>query len=369
MLFRSFIDQESGTAHVHRYSVDLKRELPGRVALSLGYVGSRARNLTLGGTNDSSININQLDRGFLAMGTALLEPVPNPFFGDARFGALAAPATLPRGQLLRPYTQFGNVRAHRVTAGRSRYDSLVAGLEHRQGHGWTGRVNYVYSVLKDNQSGEGNAFTNNVQAALDSNDLDREYGYSVRDTPHRLNISGTYELPFGAGRRWLKGGPLAMVLGGWAFSGVGVYQSGFPVAVIQSANAAGAFGFGQRPDRVPGVDAILTTDAGGGYDPTCLCVRLLNPAAWTTAAPFTLGNAPHADESARTTGRQNWDVSVQKTIELTRARVVVRADVLNALDNPAFFGPLITFGPGTFGQIRRDGGFPRTVQLTVRAAW
>jgi hypothetical protein len=61
---------------------------------------------------------------------------------------------------------------------------------------------------EDNQSGEGNSFTNNVQAVIDNFDLEREFGYSVRDSPHRLNISGTLELPFGAGRRWLSNGGL-----------------------------------------------------------------------------------------------------------------------------------------------------------------
>ena len=201
-----FIDQSSGSARLQRYSVDLKRELPGRVALSLGYVGNRAEGLALGGTNDASLNINQLDPRFLSLGSALLEQVPNPFFGIAQFGAIAASPTIARGQLLRPYPQFANVRAHRVTDGRSRYDSLVVAAERRQHDGWGVRVNYVYSVLEDNQAGEGNAFTNNVQAAINSYDLEREYGYSPRDTSHCLNISGTVELPFGPGRRWLSGG-------------------------------------------------------------------------------------------------------------------------------------------------------------------
>jgi hypothetical protein len=365
-----FIDQSSGTAHVHRYSVDVKRELPGRVALSLGYVGSKAEGLALGGTTDAAININQLDPQYLALGSGLLEQVRNPFFGIAEFGALAASPAIARGQLLRPYPQFGNVRAHRVTTGRSQYDSIVLAVERRQHNGWGARVNYVYSLLKDNQAGEGNAFTNNVQTAIDNFDLDREFGYSVRDTPHRLNISGTVDLPFGAGRRWLSnGGPLGPVFGGWTISAVGVYQSGFPVAIIQGANAGGVFGFGQRPNLVPGVDPILTSDPANSYDPTCTCIRWLNPAAWSAAPAFTLGSAPHADPKARTPGRRNWDVGIQKTVALARARLAVRADVLNLFDNPAFFGPLITFGSGNFGRIGRDGGFPRTLQLMARLAW
>jgi len=90
------------------------------------------------------------------------------------------------------------------------------------------RVNYTYSVLKDNQSGEGNAFANNPLPLLDNYDLEREYGYSLRDTPHRLNISGTFDLPFGTGQRGLsEGDMLRHVFGGWTVSAVGAISAAF----------------------------------------------------------------------------------------------------------------------------------------------
>jgi hypothetical protein len=89
-----------------------------------------------------------------------------------------------------------------------------------------------------------------------------------------LNISGTLVLPFGTGRRWLStGGVWSGVFGGWAISGVGVYQSGFPSAIIQSSNAASAFGFGQRPNVVAGVDPVLTANPSDSYNPSCACIR------------------------------------------------------------------------------------------------
>ena len=91
---------------MHRYSFDVQRELPGRVALTMGYIGSRSEGLALGGTVDRSLNINQLDPQYLALGSALLQQVPNPFFGIPQFGALSTPTTIARGQLLRPYPQF-----------------------------------------------------------------------------------------------------------------------------------------------------------------------------------------------------------------------------------------------------------------------
>jgi hypothetical protein len=44
--------------------------------------------------------------------------------------------TIARGQLLRPYPQFGNVRNRQASGARSRYHALIAQLEKRLSHGW-----------------------------------------------------------------------------------------------------------------------------------------------------------------------------------------------------------------------------------------
>ena len=104
---------------------------------------ARARSFRIGGTLNSTTNINQLDPAFLGLGSALDDPVANPFFGNAAFGNFAGQATLPRGQLLRPYPQFGDVFARHVTSGRSRYDALRLELEKRFRGNWGARVNYT----------------------------------------------------------------------------------------------------------------------------------------------------------------------------------------------------------------------------------
>ena len=107
--------------YVHQYSVDLKRELPGRMAASIGYLGSRSERLAVGGTVDARVNINQLD-----------SPIPGARQRPAGAGAesvlrhrrvwrTAPPSpTIPRGELLRPFPQFSNVlRASRQHGARA----------------------------------------------------------------------------------------------------------------------------------------------------------------------------------------------------------------------------------------------------------
>ncbi len=359
-----FVDQFSEPAYVHQFSLDLQRQLPGAMAVSVGYVGSRGENLLVGGTNAVTVNINQLDPSYMALGTQLLQPVPNPFFGNPAFGALARSATIPRGQLLRPYPQFLNVNAHRVSAAKSRYHSMVVKLDRRIRSGWGFNVNYTWSHLEDSQFGEGNFFSSRSAVPLNHYDIDREFATSLLDTPHRVNFSVSWELPFGQGKRWLdRGGVVNVLLGGWQVTAVGSYQSGFPTQVFQANNNSGLLGSGQRPNLVQGV-----AKATSGSTEARL-TGWLNPGAWTNAAPYTWGNAPRTNPDARTPVKKQTDFAIQKTQPFGGTNVMVRLEVINLFDDPNFLGPATGFGLANFGRITEVGGFPRMVQLLVRASW
>src|SRR5688500_7660086 len=131
-----FVDQDSKPGYVQQYSFDFQHELPGQMAVAIGYMGSRSERLTLGGTVDATVNINQLDPQYQALGTALQQTVPNPFFGMAAFGNLSRSATIARGQLLRPYPQFDNVLMHRVNQARARYNAVVMRWTKSMLHGY-----------------------------------------------------------------------------------------------------------------------------------------------------------------------------------------------------------------------------------------
>jgi len=48
---------------------------------------------------------------------------------------------------------------------------------------------------------------------------------------------------------------------------------------------------------------------------------------------------------------------------------MVRAELINAFDDPNFVGPATSFGAPNFGRIGEVGGFPRLLQLMVRFAF
>jgi hypothetical protein len=365
-----FVDQFRKSAYVHQYSVDFQRELGDRLVVGVGYIGASSQRLGLGGNDDESVNINQLDPRLQAMGPALLESVPNPFFGNPAFGAFANQRTITRGQLLRPYPQFGDLLAHQVSGGHARYHSLVLRLERPIVNGWGGRINYTWSNNKNNIFGERNQFSNdsnNLARVVNSYDVEAEYSNSITEQPHRLNFAITGELPFGKGKSHLSEPGLARTLfGGWAITALGYFQSGFPVTVIQAANNAGVFGRVQRPN-LTGASPATSGSTESHYDPSCSCLNnWFDPGAWSTAPAFTFGNAARTNTAMRTPFKTQTDVAFQKSEPLGGGALMIRAEIINIFNNTQFNGPNTTFGSSSFGRISSSRGFPRLLQLMLR---
>jgi len=366
-----FIDQFRKSAYVHQYSVDFQRELPARIIGGITYIGATSRNLGLGGNDDATINLNQLDPKYQALGTALLDQVPNPMFGNAAFGPFGDQETIARGQLLRPYPQFGDLLGAQVSGGHAQYHSVVLRLERPIVGGWGGRINYTWSSNQNNVFGELNQFSNNsgsVNRILNSYDYDAEYAHSITEQPHRLNYAITAELPFGKNKKHLNDPGIARVLfGGWAITAVGYFQSGFPAAIVQSTNTAGIFTRVQRPN-VTGTSPATSGSTSDHYDPSCGCIsNWFNTDAWTTAPAYTLGNAPRTETGMRTPFKTQTDIAFQKVEPLGGTKeIMLRFELINVLNNAQFNGPDMRFGGSSFGTITGTRGFPRLLQIMAR---
>ena len=375
----SYVDQNSTAPRVQQYSVDVQRELPGSQAITVSYIGSRGDHLSLGGSADTGVNINQLDPKYMALGNALNTQLPNPFFGNAAAGPFANSATLSRAQLLRPFPQFGNILARHVLEGKARYNAAVFEWSKRVSHGIGGRVSYTYSVLKDNQIMEANFYSAGGFNPLNSYNYipgspyynpNADYTNSINDVPHRVIIAPVVELPFGQGRKYAnQGGVADWVLGGWTLSAAINIQSGFPLEVQQNDNT-GTFSAVQRPNIVPGVDLATS----GSYEdrlssadhPTA---TWLNPAAFAPAAAFTYGNAPRTITDVRSPGQANVDASFIKNFRVGGTKQAqLKIETLNLFNRPnvrALQGRN-TVGNSNFGQTNLQAGFMRITQIMFR---
>jgi hypothetical protein len=373
-----FIDQNKGAPRVQQWSVDVQRELPGNMAVSIGYLGSRGDDLGLGGTVDTAVNINQLDPQFMSLGSALLQQVPNPFFGVAQAGGLSTLATIERGQLLRPFPQFRDVLARQVTAGKSRYNAMTVQLDKRVSQGWGGRFSYTFSRLKDNQFGETNFYTNRLANAPQNNyDLDNEYSLGILDMPHKVSLAPIVEFPFGEGRRYLnQGGVANAIVGGWSFAAIINFESGFPIGISQSSN--NIFGstsisgnIAQRPNVVSGANPINSGSITDRLDRNLDDNQYLNPSAWSQAPAFTFGNSPRTSGDVRSPFRTNWDLVFTKAFRTGgRSRADLRFEILNALNQPKYAGfSSSSFGTSGFGRVTTQAGFMRIWQISFRFAY
>ena len=358
-----FIDQDKKAPYVHQYSVDINRELPGNMAIGFEYSGATGRDLGLGGSNDGILNINQLDPQYLALGSALLENVPNPFFGlPAGQGFNVTSATVQRRQLLRPFPQFGDILMRQSTLGKSQYHAGIVKFEKRLSNGWGGRINYTYSRLMDNQFGESNFFSRNSTEAQNVYDLDAEYSIGILDVPHKITLAPIFQLPFGEGRRWANSGAAAWILGDWTLSSIISIESGFPVSVNANTNTTQIFTRMQRVNPGTG-DAETSGSDQDRYEPGLW----LNSGAFSQPAAFTLGTLPRNLDDVRTPARNNVDFVASKDLRFTgNVRGQIRLEVINMTNSPKVRGPITTLGSSTFGSIGVQSGFMRMTQLMFR---
>jgi hypothetical protein len=169
-------------------------------------------NLTTGGGDQAGeIDLNGIPAQYLSTSRSrdqatigfLAQLVPNPFFGLLPTGFNAA--TVARSQLLRPFPQFGNVRTF-GDDGTSVYNSGQIKIEKRFSHGYSVLASYTLS-----------RYTERV-FRLNPTDTTYEKRRSENDAPHRIVLSGTFELPFGKGRRWgsVVNGFTDALIGGWS---------------------------------------------------------------------------------------------------------------------------------------------------------
>ena len=178
------------------------------------------------------------------------------------------------------------------------------------------------------------------------------------DTPHRFTLSGSYRLPYFAGRR----GVLGQALGGWMLSGVVKVISGTPFTVTNPSLDLDFDGFAEsRPVVV---------------DPSVIGMRVDNPQAQLPAAafrPVAFGdtiddlvprNAFYID------GVRNVDMALAKTFRMPWGGddVSVRIEGFNVFNQVQFGFPNTDITAPTFGRVNSPATSyqARVVQLVLR---
>ena len=354
----SLVDPNARSPYVEQFSFDIQRELKGGIATEIGYVGSRSKHLTLGA---ASINENALDPSLLSLGSQLTQSVANPFYGHGGAGVIGT-ATVTEAQLLLPYPTYGSISKLFTDNNKAKYDSLVLKASKTYKNGVTFFSGFTWSRNWDESSGGvGNTLNSGAKAPQDPYNMASEYSFSNIDSPFRWASSVSYELPVGKGKMLLgNGGPAAYILGGWVINTVSIFQTGFPLQISQSTNFNSGFGYGSQRPNATGTSPVTSGSLEQRLN------DYINPAAFSAAPQFTFGDISRTIDM-RGPGQVNWDMSVFKNFVIKeKLKAQFRAEALNAMNTPLFYGPNTSFGSSSFGKITSQANFNRQLQLALR---
>lgn len=279
------IRPDNKISNVQQFNVQVQQELTRDTAISVGYVGTRGRNL---------IVYYNLNGAALTADTAVPCPISGRALGSCYPGV--------------------NTVNLRDDIGKSQYDALQIQLERRFSKGWQYIASYAFSKTKDN--GEG-AF-DNVAGGIN---YIQQYTTSRLDYPHVFSFASVYEIPFGRGRTF--GGDISRaldaVIGGWQLNGIFRAQSGNPFDVRYN-------------NRLVNVTGDPYGDTNGRY---------LNPSAFT-AVSTGVGNLER--NSLRSPATYQLNFGLLKDFKFTeRAKLQFRAEAFNVLNTLQFSNPQTGF--------------------------
>jgi hypothetical protein len=108
----------------------------------------------------------------------------------------------------------------------SEYDALQLQYRQRYRNGLSMTANYTFGKARTDRYFVSPDLTQDYRTRRDTS---LEWGPTAYDLRHAFQAYGTYELPFGGGRRYAIDNPvLDQILGGWAVSGIVRIQTGRP---------------------------------------------------------------------------------------------------------------------------------------------
>jgi len=316
------IDRHRKDLYYENWNIIVQQQLPGNFLLQTGYVGGVGHHLF------DRYQINLI----------------NPLTGK---------------RPLAQFSQFG----FKGNDANNTFSAWQTSLTRRFTGGFLWQTQYMWSHgITDASIGAGESVTiqNMSCRACDRSD-------SPYDIRHTMTSNAIYELPFGAGKRFLNDRDVASrVLGGWELSGIATASTGRPVNITIKRSASQLLDgntSSQRPNLVPGVSIYAANQTIDNW---------FNPAAFMLPAKGTWGNLGR--NIARGPGYYEFDTALQKKFALTeRFNLSFRAEAFNLFNHPVYASPSGNISSSNFGRITSllnsgavGTGTPRRLQFTLR---
>jgi hypothetical protein len=248
-------------------------------------------------------------------------------------------------QARRPYQPWASI-TYLDPNGNSFTNQMQVEVTRRVASGLYVFANFTWNKTLDNVPVSGSP-QNPYDAAAD-----RGNGDSIRQ--HIFNFAGTYRLPFGQGKRYLKwSGPAGHLVGGWTLSTLTILRSGAPFSVVFSSNNTAWYA--TRADVVG--DSHVENPGLEGW---------FNTAAFRIPETYKFGNSGR--NLLFGPGQIKLDISLQKESKIAEKYTVqFRAEAFNMPNHPSFSSPGNSLStPSTFGKIRGTSVEARVVQFGLK---
>ena len=355
-------------------NLTLQYELTPSLSVQAGYVGTFGRHLEVfPGSN---------------LPTALLPP--NTTLTNGANGTGGLPAS--KGGL--PFPDFAQNASYATTQGSSYYHGLQTTVNKKFGNGLDFLFAYTYSKVRSDAYDLLNGFANQGSYRapyIPGMGIHADYGLANFDIRNVVHFSGSYQLPFGKGRKFMgnASGVSNGIVGGWALVWATTLQGGQPFQLnCPSGTAAGtncdSFVLAGSHPRT----SLQRTPDGN--------LRMLNAAAFaqpcevgSTTTPtncipepgvLALGGAEPTQIAGP--GYHRLDLSLFKNFQVTEhTRLEFRSEFFNILNHPNFNYPgfggngvvgvsgASNFNDSTFGEIgsTRDAPYDsREIQFALK---
>jgi Carboxypeptidase regulatory-like domain len=325
---------------VQQFNVNVERQVPGNVVLTIGYAGSRGNHLLVAGNNLNTAGPTNCSSGTIGCNSDGTPFVPPYGVGNA-------------------ILVFGDY-------GKTTYNSLQIKAETKTPkYGLYALIGYTYAHTYDNGLSDGLGSLVSAPYFPLPNWQKLDWSLSQIGANHNFTASVIYDLPFGKGKRFGNdwNNVTNSLLGGWQLTLIEKITSGFPVPLIDSFNQSGvSFNSGgngnnfNRPDQVAGCDTSSANHSSLQY---------INAACFTTAVGH-LGDASRVPVYGP--DFVNTDFSVIKQFALPRENMGLnfRAEFFNLFNHAQFGLPVSDISAPGFGSVNSIVNNPRVIQFGLK---
>jgi hypothetical protein len=331
---------------VQQYNVNVERQIPGNIVLTVGYAGSKGRHILVAGNNLNTLNgPTACTGGSYTLGC-------NP--GGAPY---VTPYKLPNANAV---LEFGDI-------GRTTYNSLQIKAETKTPrYGLYALISYTYSHTYDNGLSDGLGSLLSAPFFPLPNWQSLDWSLSQINLNNSFTASVIYDLPFGRGKRfgsdWNK--MTNSLLGGWQVTVIEKITSGFPVPLIDSANSSGvSFNAGgngnnfNRPDQVAGCSPYAANHSK---------LQWINSACFVAPPAGQLGDAARVPVYGPDFINTDFSVIKQFALPWENMGLNFRAEFFNLFNHAQFGMPVNDINALGFGSVNSTVNNPRLVQFGLK---